>query len=57
MIDEMIAKWEKEFAFYDKMIKEDKSETIEQLYMARFETRQIQAFIDDLKKLKAAERN
>ena len=51
LLNELIKKWENEFNHYDELLKQDKSETIEQLYRCSFETRQIKCFIDDLKKL------
>lgn len=52
-IDQLIDKWQKEHDHYQKLIDEDASETVEQLYVAHFETRQIQSFIDDLQDLKS----
>ena len=51
-IESLIEKWEKEFDFYKEKLDEDKCESLDQLYMSHFETRQIRAFIEDLEILK-----
>lgn len=53
IIDQLIDKWQNEHDYYQKLISEDVSETIQQLYLAHFEVRQTQSFIDDLQSLKA----
>jgi len=51
-LQELIKKYKRELTFYTEIIEQNKSKTIEQIYMAHFEVRQIRAFISDLEMLK-----